>query len=194
MSKTSRTSSSRSSSSKPPRRGGWIGVALGGVVCLSAVVYVTADGLREPSGLGDEAAAGGDAERSSSAASATPPAPTELASMAQMFGRDLPAEVQTMLEGSTPAHMEYDAANDRHWWAPHNHWHPGPPPDQNAPTSLPPGVTMADAPPFDMNAPAVMPDGSVPGPWDYDQVNNRHWHAGHGHWHQGPPPPEDQRE
>ena len=30
----------------------------------------------------------------------------------------------------------------------------------------------------------------TPEAWYYDEANNRHWHAGHGHWHQGPPPPE----
>jgi len=30
---------------------------------------------------------------------------------------------------------------------------------------------------------------STPQPWEYDAANNRHWHAGHGHWHDGPPPP-----
>lgn len=30
--------------------------------------------------------------------------------------------------------------------------------------------------------------GRTPEPYEYDAVNNRHWHAGHGHWHDGPPP------
>lgn len=35
------------------------------------------------------------------------------------------------------------------------------------------------------------PDRSgTPEPWYYDEANNRHWHPGHGHWHEGPPPPE----
>jgi hypothetical protein len=28
-----------------------------------------------------------------------------------------------------------------------------------------------------------------PEPWHYDPVTNKHWHEGHGHWHDGPPPP-----
>ena len=28
----------------------------------------------------------------------------------------------------TPEPWYYDEANDRHWYEPHNHWHPGPPP------------------------------------------------------------------
>ncbi len=30
--------------------------------------------------------------------------------------------------------------------------------------------------------------GRTPQPYEYDPVNDRHWHAGHGHWHNGPPP------
>jgi hypothetical protein len=29
---------------------------------------------------------------------------------------------------------------------------------------------------------------TTPAPWEYDVRNNRHWHPGHGHWHDGPPP------
>jgi len=29
-----------------------------------------------------------------------------------------------------------------------------------------------------------------PEPWQYDEANDRHWHPGHNHWHQGPPPAE----
>ncbi len=28
----------------------------------------------------------------------------------------------------------------------------------------------------------------APEPWEYDEVRDRHWHPGHGHWHDGPPP------
>lgn len=33
------------------------------------------------------------------------------------------------------------------------------------------------------------------GPWEYDLATNHHWNPlpGHEHWHQGQPPPEDQR-
>lgn len=32
--------------------------------------------------------------------------------------------------------------------------------------------------------------GSTPEAWEYDEANNRHWDPGHGHWHNGPPPPQ----
>lgn len=34
-----------------------------------------------------------------------------------------------------------------------------------------------------------------PQPWEYDEERNRYFdpRAGHGHWHQGTPPPEDER-
>lgn len=43
---------------------------------------------------------------------------------------------------------------------------------------------------------ADLPEGETPEPYYYDEPNNRWWHVenGEGHWHQGPPPPEDQRE
>jgi hypothetical protein len=34
---------------------------------------------------------------------------------------------------------------------------------------------------------------SQPRPWQYDVVQNRHWNPLHGHWHDGPPPPADER-
>ncbi|MFQ5877451.1 MAG: thioredoxin domain-containing protein [Acidobacteriota bacterium] len=40
-------------------------------------------------------------------------------------------------------------------------------------------------------APLRPPD--PPEPWEYDRKADRHWHPGHGHWHDGPPPPEDRR-
>lgn len=33
----------------------------------------------------------------------------------------------------------------------------------------------------------------TPRPWHYDAANDRHWYAPHGHWHDGPPPPLDER-
>lgn len=36
--------------------------------------------------------------------------------------------------------------------------------------------------------------GSTPAAWHYDVANDRHWHPGHSHWHDGPPPPASQRE
>lgn len=187
------TKSGSTGSAKAPARRGWLGLAVGGVACLGAVVYVTAQGLGgpAPTGRGGDAAASGSSPGSGGLRA---PDPSEVAAMAHMTGKEIPAEVQTMLEGSAPAHLEYDAANNRHWWAPHNHWHDGPPPaDVGMAANLPAGATPIEAP-FDMNAPAIMPDGTAPEPWEYDPTNNRHWHAGHGHWHQGPPPPEDQRE
>lgn len=38
-----------------------------------------------------------------------------------------------------------------------------------------------------------LPDGRNPAPWEFDAPRNRHWNPGHGHWHNGPPPPENQR-
>lgn len=182
---------------KPPRRGNWLGLAVGGLACLGAVVYVTAEGL---SGAMTTPPAAAEAASTATPAPSPAPAPkhdpAQIATLAQMTGQDLPTDVQTMLQGEAPEHLEYDAANNQHWWAPHNHWHPGPPPAAaaGAIAGLPAGATPVAAPPFDQNAPAIMPDGSVPGPWDYDPANNRHWHAGHNHWHQGPPPAEDQRQ
>ena len=53
------------------------------------------------------------------------------------------------------------------------------------------------------DAPRAVPAAPVPSqppsrqgrPWEYDPATNHHWdpRAGHQHWHQGPPPPEDQR-
>jgi len=36
-------------------------------------------------------------------------------------------------------------------------------------------------------------ESADPLPWEYDAVTNRHWDPGHGHWHDGPPPPESAR-
>lgn len=179
---------------KPARRRGWLGVAIGGVACLGAIVYVAAEGLSQ------EPIPGGDREPAAAAPVAgvvtpvAPPSgsapvkeadPAEVAALASLTGKELPADVQMLLDGTAPKHLQYDAAKNQHWWAPHNHWHPGPPPAAAA---------TPVAAPFDPNAPAVMPDGSPAVPWEYDAVNNRYWHPGHGHWHQGPPPPEGQRE
>lgn len=32
-----------------------------------------------------------------------------------------------------------------------------------------------------------------PVPYEYDAERNRYWHPGHGHWHDGRPPAQDQR-
>jgi len=31
-------------------------------------------------------------------------------------------------------------------------------------------------------------------PWEYDAENDRHWHPGHAHWHEGPPPEDPESE
>lgn len=84
----------------------------------------------------------------------------------------------------TPAAWEYDPVNNRHWDPGHGHWHNGPPPfdvqEQQPRPIFPADIGIGGV------------DG-VPAPWHYDAANNRHWHAPHGHWHGGPPPPEDQR-
>jgi hypothetical protein len=33
-----------------------------------------------------------------------------------------------------------------------------------------------------------------PEPWQYDPATNKFWHPGHSHWHDGQPPPPDQRQ
>jgi hypothetical protein len=41
----------------------------------------------------------------------------------------------------------------------------------------------------------MAPQAAVPAgaPWAYDSVANRYWDPGHQHWHDGPPPPPEQR-
>ncbi|MFA9479696.1 hypothetical protein ACERK3_15520 [Phycisphaerales bacterium AB-hyl4] len=44
---------------------------------------------------------------------------------------------------------------------------------------------------------STFPGGETPEPYYHDEENNRYWHEtapGHGHWHQGPPPPEQMRD
>ena len=38
-----------------------------------------------------------------------------------------------------------------------------------------------------------LPNGATPKPWQFDAPRNRYWHPGHGHWHDGAPPPEPER-
>ena len=83
----------------------------------------------------------------------------------------------------TPDPWAYDRINDRHWHPGHGHWHDGPPPPGVAPQN--------DVAPRDGDASqnaGNTPTDDTPEPWEYDPVNNRHWHPNHGHWHQGPPP------
>ncbi len=42
-------------------------------------------------------------------------------------------------------------------------------------------------------AAATQPGSSQPVPWEYDPFQNRHWNPIHGHWHDGRPPPLNQR-
>lgn len=42
-------------------------------------------------------------------------------------------------------------------------------------------------------AAGTQPGSSQPVPWVYDLIEDRHWNPIHGHWHDGPPPPLDQR-
>lgn len=102
-----------------------------------------------------------------------------------------------------PPNGYYDAATDRYWCSNHGTWHAGRPPAAGTTTttttptplvstgSVTPGavapgsVTQIQSPPDINSIPSP-----IPNPQDgyYDAPNNRHWHAGHGHWHQGPPP------
>ncbi|MEX0875926.1 MAG: hypothetical protein WD114_00575 [Phycisphaerales bacterium] len=85
----------------------------------------------------------------------------------------------------------YDAENDRHWFADHNHWHDGPPPEDRDAAVAAAAAEQTPAPtpgssPLDTSLP-------TPEPWTYDAENDRHWFAEHNHWHDGPPPPESER-
>ena len=42
-------------------------------------------------------------------------------------------------------------------------------------------------------APATGPGGVAPEPWAYDAATNRYFDPGHGHWHDGQPPPPQSR-
>ena len=89
-----------------------------------------------------------------------------------------PATTDTLVRVPDP--WEYDSVNNRHWHAGHGHWHSGPPPGSGGD----PTVTQF-AP---VSSPTGEPTASTPLPWYYDEANDRHWHAPHGHWHPGPPP------
>lgn len=53
--------------------------------------------------------------------------------------------------------------------------------------------TTTPVPLTSVSFPSTDTRGGAPAPYEYDPVNNRYWHAGHGHWHDGPPPPEARR-
>ena len=46
-----------------------------------------------------------------------------------------------------------------------------------------PLITTKARQPLKLTAPQ-----SPPQPWEYNPSTNQHWHPGHGHWHDGPPP------
>ncbi len=104
------------------------------------------------------------------------------------------------ITADTPDPWYYDEANNRHWHAGHGHWHHGPPPPQHRqsqaspPTDEPP--ERPQGPALDLSGLGWQPSNApadTPEPWEYDEANDRHWHAGHGHWHRGPPPPQHLR-
>ncbi len=86
----------------------------------------------------------------------------------------------------TPTAWQYDPETDRHWDPQHGHWHPGPPPVE-------PIDFFADTNPPAATGAGTGASGTTPAPWQYDPQTNRHWHAQHGHWHDGRPPAEAQR-
>ena len=79
-----------------------------------------------------------------------------------------------------PQPWQYDVASNRHFDPGHAHWHSGPPPAGAGPglATSPVSTQRVDAPPGVVN----------PQPWQYDSGSDRHYHAGHAHWHAGPPP------
>lgn len=90
-----------------------------------------------------------------------------------------------------PRPYQYDPVTDRHWDPSpgHNHWHPGQPPaNVGSTTPLPTTTTITKG---TAGTPAIV----NPQPWQYDPATNKHWdpRPGHNHWHNGPPPAEDQR-
>ena len=83
----------------------------------------------------------------------------------------------------TPAAWEYDSVTDRHWNPQQGHWHQVPPPPQTIDffsSQSQPAATGA----------GTGASGTTPAAWQYDPQTNRHWNPQHGHWHQGPPPPQ----
>jgi uncharacterized protein YyaL (SSP411 family) len=53
---------------------------------------------------------------------------------------------------------------------------------------------IAKVSPYEGYTPAPLVPAAAPRPWEYDEVRGKHWHPGHGHWHDGRPPPQDQRQ
>jgi hypothetical protein len=66
----------------------------------------------------------------------------------------------------------------------------------SASTPLTPSNGTAPAPIATTTSPtasATAPASGTPQAWQYDPATNRHWDPNHGHWHDGPAPPESQR-
>jgi len=101
------------------------------------------------------------------------------------------------LPGTTPGPWQFDASGNRHWdpRSGHEHWHNGPPPPEGARVEEQ-AQPMPQAP-SQAFKPGLQTEGlpKDPKPWQYDPATNQHFdpRPGHGHWHQGQPPPEDQR-
>ena len=76
-----------------------------------------------------------------------------------------------------------------------------PPPSTSAGAGTMPGTSTTPNPfatnpaPLGTGARMTMPGqaGVAPQPWAYDAASNRHFDPGHGHWHDGPPPPTEAR-
>jgi hypothetical protein len=87
-----------------------------------------------------------------------------------------------------PEPWQYDPVADKHYdpRPGHQHWHRGRPPTQTADGSSP-----SSAIPITGSANPGIPN---PEPWQYDPATNKFWHPGHQHWHNGQPPPPDQRD
>jgi len=103
-------------------------------------------------------------------------------------------------DAASPEPWEYDAARNQHYnpLPGHEHWHDGPPP-QNADGTLNTAtvpipiqqqvpVTQPVAPLEPATQPTTAPDDGSPQPWDYDEVNDRHWNPGTQAWDTGMPP------
>jgi len=46
----------------------------------------------------------------------------------------------------------------------------------------------------DFNRGRIAPGAAAtPEPWEYNPGADQHWDPAHGHWHDGPPPPESER-
>jgi hypothetical protein len=86
-----------------------------------------------------------------------------------------------------PQPWQYDPVANKHYVPTpgHQHWHGGKPPAQT-----PDGSSPSTAIPSTSN-----PSIPNPQPWQYDPVTNKHYvpTPGHEHWHNGQPPPPDQR-